>query len=105
MTLAADRQKMLQAAAGWDRIADELRRAKGNVSPHQTGGDEFGLLAEAAGIPAEHDAFIEQMTAALHQGAQQADDIAQALRDTAKDFGATDLDVADTFHRADGTPR
>ena len=105
MTLANDREKMLQAAAGWDRIADELRRAQGSVSPHQAGGQEFGFLAEAAGIPAQHDRFIEQMTTALHRGAAQADDIAQALRDTAQDFGATDLEVADTFHRTDGTPR
>lgn len=44
------------------------------------------------------------MLAALNSGQQTMMDIAQALIDTAKDFGATDTSVADTFHNEDGTP-
>lgn len=103
MTIRESRAALVSAAAGVDAVAQELGTARTDVSRGDGRGSEFGLLA--AGIPANHDTFIDQMIAALGEGRTVMNDLAQALRDTASDFGATDTSVADEFHDPDGTPR
>ena len=104
MTLKADRDALIQAAAGWDGIATEIIGARLDLWTGEGRGSEFGGLATLAGINTQHDTFITDMLAALLTGQQTMWDIANALTDTAKDFGATDTNVADTFHNEDGTP-
>lgn len=105
MGIKEDRETLLKAAGGWNGVGAEVSRAKGLVTVGEDGGFAFGGLAVLAGIDAAHNEFITDMVAALHKGNQTMTDIAQALIDTAKDFGATDTTVADTFHNPDGTPK
>jgi len=105
MTLRADLDELVKAAAGWDGVAGEVRIAKAIASNGESYGSAFGLLACRADIGRQHDTFITSMTDALSQGERRMQTIADLLRKTARDFGATDLDVADTFHHLDGTPR
>lgn len=104
MTLKADRDALINAAAGWQGIATEFASARTDMLTGDGRGSEFGGLATLAGIDTQHDTFVTEMLAALNSGQQTMLDIAQALIDTAKDFGATDTHVADTFHNEDGTP-
>jgi hypothetical protein len=104
MTLKADRDALIEAAAGWQGVASEFSSARLSMLTGDGRGSEFGGLATLAGINTQHDTFITDMLAALSSGQQTMSDIAQALIDTATDFGATDTSVADTFHNEDGTP-
>lgn len=105
MTLKADRDSLLEAAAGWQGVAAEFKGAKADMMRGDGRGSEFGGLATLANIDTQHNDFVTAMIAALSTGQQTMSDIAQALIDTAKDFGATDTDIADTFHNPDGTPK
>jgi hypothetical protein len=105
MGIKEDRDALVQAAAGWEGIATELVGARLDIMRGRGRGSEFGLLATSAGIGDAHDTFIDSVFDALLTGQQTMFDIAAALRATARDFGATDQDVADTFHNPDGTPR
>lgn len=105
MSLKASRSTMVAVAAGWDGVAEELGLAQGEISPGDHQGSAFGLFAQRAKIDKEHDAFIAAMIDAMGTGKKKAEAIADALRETAKDFGATDTDVADSFHHPGGTPR
>ena len=105
MGIKEDRDALVQAAAGWEGIATELVGARLDIMRGRGRGSEFGLLATSAGIGDAHDTFIDSVFDALLTGQQSMFDIAAALRATARDFGATDQDVADTFHNPDGTPR
>jgi hypothetical protein len=105
MGIKEDRDALVQAAAGWEGIATELVGARLNLMRGRGRGSEFGALATAAGIDEAHDTFIDSVFDALLTGQQTMFDIAAALQATAQDFGATDQDVADTFHNPDGTPR
>jgi len=105
MTLRASRSTMVAVAAGWEGIADELERARGRLVACRGHGKAFGWFAERADIDKDHETFNEAMIAALSSGSARARQIADALRATAKDFGATDLDVADGFHTLTGQPR
>lgn len=102
--MRADLEALVKAAAGWDGVAQEVRTAREELSTGNGRGSEFGWFASRAGIDTEHDQFISSMIDAMATGSTKLGDVAQALRDTAKDFGATDLDVADEFHNPDGTP-
>lgn len=104
MTLKADRDALIEAAAGWQGVANEFAKAKTDLSLGDGRGSAFGGLATLANINTQHDDFVSDMIAALSNGRQTMSDIAQALIDTARDFGATDTDVSDTFHGSDGTP-
>jgi hypothetical protein len=105
MGIKEDRDALVQAAAGWEGVATEIVGARLDVMRGRGRGSEFGLLATSAGIGEAHDAFIESVLNALLTGQQTMFEIAAALQATAQDFGATDEDVADTFHNPDGTPR
>lgn len=105
MTLKASRDALVSCAAGWDGIAKELEAAREAIRRGDGKGSEFGWFASRAGIDKAHDTFIDSMIDALTQGAKHTREIGDALRNTAKDFGATDLSVADEFHNPDGTPR
>lgn len=105
MTLKANRDALIEAAAGWDGIGNELTRAYYDIVGESGAGTAFGFFAQRAGIDTEHDDFIGAMVAALLDGGSRMREMGDLLRETAKDFGATDLDVADTFHNPDGTPR
>ena len=105
MGIKEDRDALMQAAAGWEGIATEFVGARIDVMRGRGRGSEFGLLATSAGIGEAHDTFIDSVFDAMLTGQQTMFDIAAALRATARDFGATDQDVADTFHNPDGTPR
>lgn len=105
MGIKEDRDALMQAAAGWEGIATEFVGARLNIMRGRGRGSEFGALASAAGIDTAHDTFIDSVFDALLTGQQTMFDIAAALQATALDFGATDQDVADTFHNPDGTPR
>lgn len=105
MGIKESRDALLSTAAGWDGVADEFNRARLEMRKGLDRGSEFGLLATSAGIGTQHDQFIRDVVDALRVGRQTMRSIADALVDTAKDFGATDSDVADTFHNPDGTPR
>jgi hypothetical protein len=102
--LKEDRDALLKAAGGFEGVAAEFTRAHGLMQKGESRGSEFGLLATSAGIGTAHDEFVSDMVTALNSGMQAMKDISQALIDTAKDFGATDTAVADTFHNPDGTP-
>lgn len=105
MTLKASREALVATAAGWDGVATELEIARAAIRRGDGKGSEFGWFASRAGIDDAHDAFIDSMIDALTQGAKHTRAVGDALRNTAKDFGATDLSVRDEFHNADGTPR
>jgi hypothetical protein len=105
MGIKEDRDALVQAAAGWEGVATEIVGARLDVMRGRGRGSEFGLLATSAGIGEAHDTFIESVLNALLTGQQTMFEIAAALQATAQDFGATDEDVADTFHNPDGTPR
>lgn len=105
MTLEADREAMIRAAAGWVGVGGELGRARGLAARGDARGVAFGALAQAAGIDGQHDRFIGEMLDCLAQGRATMNAVADALRSTARDFGATDTAAADTFHQPDGTPR
>jgi len=105
MTLRADLDELVKAAAGWDGVADELNVARKIALNGEGYASAFGFLARRAKIAEEHDTFLASMTDALAHGERRTQTIADLLRKTARDFGATDLSVADTFHRQDGTPR
>ena len=105
MGIKEDRDALVQAAAGWEGIATELVGARLDIMRGRGRGSEFGLLATSANIGEAHDDFIESMFQAMLTAQQTMFDIAAALQATAQDFGATDQDVADTFHNPDGTPR
>ena len=68
-------------------------------------GAQFGWFANRDGIDSQHDQFITAMIDAMATGSAKVREIADALRRTAEDFGATDTSVADEFHNEDGTPR
>lgn len=104
MTLKAQRDSLIAAAAGWQGVASDFANAKAEMALGDDRGSAFGGLATLAKIDSQHNDFVAAMIAALSTGQQTMSDIAQALIDTAKDFGATDTDVADTFHNTDGTP-
>lgn len=98
MTLEADREAILRAAAGWAGIGHELGLARLHVGYGEGKGHEFGWYAQRAGIDSEHDAFISAMTEALAAGEKQMAAVAGILRQIAAEFGATDAEVADRFH-------
>lgn len=105
MTLKANRDALIEAAAGWDGIGNELTRAYMDIIGESGAGMAFGWFAQRADIHTEHDTFIGDMAAALLDGASRMREMGDILRDIAEDFGATDVDVADTFHNPDGTPQ
>ena len=105
MTLKADLDELVKAAAGWDGVGEELRAARAIALNGDGSGSAFGYLASKAKIADQHDTFLTSMTDALAQGERRVQAIADLLRKTARDFGATDLNVRDTFHHLDGTPR
>lgn len=105
MTLEASRDALVSCAAGWDGVAKELEEARSLIRRGDGKGSEFGWFASRAGIDAAHDTFIDSMIDALTQGAKHTREIGTALRETAKDFGATDVTVKDDFHNLDGTPK
>lgn len=104
MVMKASLQALTEAAAGWDGIGLELHNAYSDIVGYENSGSKFGWYADRAGIPQQHDTFIAAMADALLAGEKVMNDVADALRDVAKDFGATDLEVKDTFHKLDGTP-
>ncbi len=97
-------EALVQAGSGWEGVGDECGDAWLKIVGKQSSGHNFGWFAERAHIPAAHDKFITAMTEALLSGVSQMYTMARAIQDTAKEFGATDVDVADTFHNLDGTP-
>jgi hypothetical protein len=105
MTLEADLDALVKVSAGWDGVADEVQTAQSELAPGSGMGSEFGWFASRAGIDLQHDQFIADMMDALATGNTKLHSIAEALRSTATDFGATDTRVADEFHNPDGTPR
>lgn len=105
MGIKESREALIATAAGWDGVADEFNRARDEMVKGLGRGSEFGLLATSAGIGTQHDKFIRDVVDALGVGRKTMRSIADALVATAEDFGATDTDVADTFHNPDGTPR
>jgi hypothetical protein len=105
MTLEADRDALVAAAAGWDGVADEVVAAQMLLWDGYSQGAQFGWFATRAGIDTQHDQFINSMIDAMSTGSAKIRTIAEALRSTAEDFGATDTSVADEFHNPDGTPR
>ena len=105
MTLEADRSALVAAAAGWDGVADEIVTAQMKLWAGDGQGAQFGWFANRAGIDTQHDQFISSMIDAMATGSAKVREIADALRRTAEDFGATDTSVADQFHNPDGTPR
>ena len=105
MTLEADRGALVAAAAGWDGVADEVVAAQMELWSGNGQGAQFGWFANRAGIDSQHDQFITAMIDAMSTGSAKVREIAEALRRTAEDFGATDTSVADEFHNEDGTPR
>lgn len=104
MSLKADCDDLVQAAAGWDGIGKEIKAAHDLVAHGSGMGEYFGLLARMAGISKAHDTFIQAMLAALDEGDKRMGQIADLLRDAAKAYGETDLSAKDEFHNADGTP-
>ncbi|MFC7503910.1 hypothetical protein ACOACQ_16570 [Nocardioides sp. CPCC 206347] len=104
MVMKASLKALVDAAAGWDGIGLELHNAYSDIVGYESNGSKFGWYADRAGIPAQHDTFIAAMADALLAGQKVMNDVGTALRDVAKDFGATDLDVKDQFHKLDGTP-
>jgi hypothetical protein len=105
MTLKVNRDALIRTAAGWDAVGQEFWTARSDMATGDGRGSQFGFLANSAGIDTQHNTFVTSMMDALEQGHKAMKDIAQALRDTATDFGATDTTVGDTFHNPDGTPR
>ena len=105
MTLEADRHALVTTAAGWDGVADEVLTAQQMLWTGSGHGSQFGWFASRAGIDTEHDTFISSMIDAMATGSAKLHEIADALRRTAEDFGATDTTLADQFHNPDGTPR
>ncbi|MCW2853265.1 MAG: hypothetical protein JWM84_2929 [Nocardioides sp.] len=104
MTLQASLEDLLEAAAGWDGVSDEVSTASMELWTGSGQGHQFGWFAQRAGIDSQHNQFISSMISAMSNGVYQLHCVAEALRHTAKDFGATDTSVADEFHNADGTP-
>jgi len=104
MTLEADLDALVKVAAGWDGVAGEMQTAQADLATGNGMGSEFGWFASRAGIDVQHDQFIADMIDALATGSAKLHSIAEALRSTATDFGATDTHVADEFHNSDGTP-
>lgn len=105
MTLEASRDALIATAAGWEGVADEILAAQRELWAGNGQGAQFGWFANRAGIDTEHDTFITSMIDALATGSAKVREVADALRSTAQDFGATDTSVADEFHHPDGTPR
>lgn len=105
MAIRADRDTLVAAAAGWDGIGEELSNAVSELLVCLGRGYEFGWFGQRAGIDSQHDQFATAMVDALSDGSYRMKQIAEAIRATAKDFGATDTSVADSFHNPDGTPR
>ena len=105
MGLKASRDALIAAAAGWDGIGQEVSDAQMELWTGSGKGSQFGWFATRAGIDAEHDTFISSMIDAMANGTYRMKQVAEAIRETAKDFGATDTSVADSFHNLDGTPR
>lgn len=104
MALEAHLEDMVEAAAGWDGVSAEVSTASLELWAGNSMGHQFGWFAQRAGIDTQHDQFIRDMISAMSNGVYQLHCMAEALRHTAKDFGATDVSVADEFHNADGTP-
>ena len=102
MGLKENRAALIAAAAGLDGVGAELNRARTKLERGDGRGSEFGALALSIQQP--HDTFITSMLDALAHGDKVMRGIADALQATAKDYGATDTSVADTFHNPDGTP-
>lgn len=103
--MKAELEALVASAAGWDGVADEVSSAQMMLWRCNGGGSQFGWFAARAGIDGEHDQFATAMIDAMASGTATLRDMARALRQTAKDFGVTDTDVADEFHDLDGTPR
>ncbi len=104
MVMKASLEALVNAAAGWEGVGLELHTAYSGIVGYESNGSKFGWYADRAGIPAQHDLFISAMADALLAGQTAMNDVADALRDVAKHFGAVDLDVKDQFHKLDGTP-
>ncbi|WP_134738336.1 hypothetical protein [Nocardioides sp. 503] len=104
MTLKASLEDLAEAAAGWDGVSAEVSTASKELFNGSGQGFQFGWFAQRAGIDSQHDQFISSMISAMSNGVYQLHCMAEALRHTAKDFGATDASVADEFHNPDGTP-
>lgn len=104
MSLKADCDDLVQAAAGWDGIGKEIKAAHDLVANGSGMGDYLGAIAQLTGVSKAHDTFIQSMLAALDEGNKRMGQIADLLRDAAKAYGETDLSAKDEFHHADGTP-
>ena len=98
MTLEADLDAMVRAAAGVAGVAGEVGLARTHAAYGEGKGHEFGFYAQRAGIDDQHDRFIGAMVDALGDGRQRLTRIAEIVQDIAREFGATDVDVADEFH-------
>lgn len=105
MSLQADLDALWRAAAGFDGIANEIRYSHIWLQSGRDRASEFGHKAISANVGAEHDKFIESMLDALEQGKRTQKKLADILSEVAKDYGSTDENVSDTFHKPDGTPR
>ncbi|HWI42676.1 MAG TPA: hypothetical protein VNS81_03600 [Nocardioides sp.] len=102
--MKAHLKDLVNAAEGWQGIGLELGQAYLDIISYSASGESFGWYADRAGIPAQHDKFLTAMADALIDGQKAMNAVAHGLREVARDFGATDLDVKDKFHNPDGTP-
>ena len=98
MTLKADLEALVDAAAGVAGVAIELGFAHAHVGSNKGKGHEFGWYAQRAGIDTAHDTFATAMVKALTDGQKTLDTIAANMRGVAKDFGVTDATAEDDFH-------
>lgn len=102
--IKADLTTLANAAAGWEGIGSQFKVAKGLLTENSGKEWAFGLFAEQAAIPEQEAKFLSSMIAAMSDAETAMQDIGDAIRAAARALGATDLKVADRFHKADGSP-
>lgn len=102
--IKADLTTLANAAAGWDGIGSQFKTARNLLTENSGASWAFGFFAEQAAIPEQEEEFLNSMMAAMSDAETAMQDIGDSIRAAARALGATDLKVADRFHKADGSP-
>jgi len=87
-------EKLRQEGGEWTNRAGRMADAKGLAEHGKSKGYKFGLLAQNAGLPAQHDTFLDDIVQAFTDGKATFDYFAAALISAANAYDGVDATSA-----------
>jgi len=87
-------QKLRQEGGEWKARADRMGEAKDLAENGKSMGYKFGLLAQNAGLPDQHDTFLDDIVQAFTDGKATFDYFEAALTSSANAYDGVDATSA-----------